>query len=74
MENITIDQIKCFQTLVDQGSFSQAAHQLNRAKSTVRYAIGQLELQLGFKVIDRSQYRPALTSEGKEFLEVIRCL
>lgn len=74
IDTITLDQIKCFQALIDTGSFTQAAQKLRRAKSAVRYAIGQLEDQLGFKVIDRSHYRPQLTREGKQFLDACNSL
>ncbi len=69
MYNISVDQIQCFKVLVEEGSFTQAALKLNRAKSAVRYAINNLEEQLGFKVIDRSSYRPRLTPQGESLLQ-----
>ncbi|SME94031.1 LysR family transcriptional regulator [Pseudobacteriovorax antillogorgiicola] len=69
MNAITLDQIKCFSVLSEEGSFTQSARRLYRAKSAVRYAIGQLEEQLGFALLDRSAYRPQLTAQGRQFLK-----
>lgn len=65
---ITIDQIKCFQAVIDTGSFTKASEKLMRAKSAVRYAVNNLEEQLGFRLLDREQYRPKLTAQGQAFL------
>ena len=66
--NITIDNIKCLLAIQETGSITQAANKLYRAKSAVIYAIQSLENQLGFKVLDKSKYRPTLTPKGQEFL------
>ena len=65
---ITIDQIQCIQAVVESGSFTKAAERLNRAKSAVIYAVKNLEEQLGFELLDRSQYRPKVTPKGEAFL------
>lgn len=65
---ITIDQIKCFQAVIEEGSFTKASERLMRAKSAVRYAVNNLEEQLGFKLLDRKSYRPQATSQGEAFL------
>ena len=68
MNQFTIDQIMCFQAVIDEGSFNRAAEKLHRAKSAVRYGVDKLEEQLGFPVLDRSSYRPSMTPQGEEFL------
>jgi DNA-binding transcriptional LysR family regulator len=65
---ITIDQIKCFQSVIEAGSFTKASEKLMRAKSAVRYAVNNLEEQLGFRLLDREQYRPKATAQGQAFL------
>jgi DNA-binding transcriptional LysR family regulator len=65
---ITIDQIICLRTVYEEGSISKAAEKLFRAKSAINYALNNLEEQLGFKVLDKSPYRPRLTPKGEEFL------
>ncbi len=66
---ITIEQIQCFHAVVEAGSFTKAAHHLNKAKSAVMYSINNLEEQLGFALMDRTHYRPKLTEKGAFFLE-----
>ncbi|OUR97789.1 hypothetical protein A9Q84_06205 [Halobacteriovorax marinus] len=65
---ITIDQIICLKTVYEEGSISKAADKLFRAKSAINYSLNNLEEQLGFKVLDKSAYRPKLTPKGEEFL------
>ena len=43
---ITVDQIQCFQTVVETGSFTKAAENLNRAKSAVIYSVKTLKNSL----------------------------
>ena len=69
MKDITLDQIKCFIALAEEGSFSQAAVKLHRAKSAVNYGINKLEDQLGFRLFDRQPYRPTLTPAGEKVLQ-----
>lgn len=65
---ITIDQIICLKTVYEEGSISKAAEKLFRAKSAINYSLNNLEEQLGFKVLDKSGYRPRLTPKGEEFI------
>ncbi|MFG1501403.1 LysR family transcriptional regulator [Halobacteriovorax sp. XZX-3] len=65
---ITIEQIKCLQALEKAGSFTKAASELAKAKSAVIYSINNLEEQVGFELVDRSSYRPQITTKGQEFL------
>ena len=69
MNHITIEQIQCLKTLIDEGSFSLAAQKKSKAKSAIIYSIKRLEDQLGFKVIERSGYKSKLTDKGRNFLE-----
>jgi DNA-binding transcriptional LysR family regulator len=66
---ITIEQIQCLKTVNDSGSINAASEQLNKAKSAVSYSINKLEEQLGFPLLDRSEYRIKLTPKGTAFLQ-----
>ena len=65
----TLDQLKVFLTVVEQGSFSAAARSLNRRQSVVSYTVANLEQQLGdLPLFDRSKRRPVLTEAGTAIL------
>ena len=68
MDSLTLDQIRLFLAIVDQGSFSKAAKKLNRAQSAVTYGIQKLEAQIGIPLFDRTAYRTALTEAGRTLL------
>lgn len=68
MDALTLDQIQIFLTVVDEGSFTEAAKKLNRARSAVTYGIQKLETQIGLPLFDRAAYRPTLTEAGRMLL------
>lgn len=59
------DQLHTFITVVKSGGFRAASETLHRTQPAVTAAVKQLEDQLGFKLFDRSQYRPTLTQRGQ---------
>ncbi len=66
---MNLDQLQVLNIIDKEGSFSKASEKLNKAKSAISYAMSNLEDELGLLLIDRSQYRPVLTSYGKQLLE-----
>ena len=65
----TLDQIKAFLAVVENGSFTAAARKLNRATSVISYAITNLEAQLGVALFERAgARRPRLTPAGQAIL------
>jgi len=68
MDALTLDQLRIFLAIVDAGSFSEAARQLNRAQSAVTYGIQKLEAQVGMQLFDRAAYRPTPTEAGQTLL------
>ena len=64
LDAVTIDQLRMLVAVVDAGSFTAAAKQVQRAQSAVSQAIQTLEFQLDLKLFDRSTRRPQLTPEG----------
>ncbi len=64
-----LEQLRVFQAVVDHGTFTEAARQLNKTVSTVSYTIANLETQLQVTLFDRSHKRPKLTTAGAEIYE-----
>ncbi|KMS55151.1 LysR family transcriptional regulator [Novosphingobium barchaimii LL02] len=65
----SLDHLRCFLAVVEEGSFNAAARKLGRAISVVSYAIAQLEAQLDVRLFDREgSRRPTLTEEGRALL------
>jgi DNA-binding transcriptional LysR family regulator len=68
MDALTLDQIKIFLAVVDEGSFSKAAIRLGRAQSAITYGIQKLEAQFELPLFDRNAYRASLTEAGSSLL------
>jgi DNA-binding transcriptional LysR family regulator len=69
----TLDQLRVFLTVVDEGSFAGAARRLGRATSVISYSIANLEAQLGVMLFDRAATRkPQLTEAGRTVLSEAR--
>jgi len=58
------DAMRAFVQVVDSGSYTQAALQLNRHKATVSQQVQQLEHQLGARLLTRTTRSVAPTPEG----------
>ena len=71
-DNLTLDQIRLFINVADEGSFSGAAKRLHRAQSAVSYGIANLESALACQLFDRSGRKPVLTPTGKSLLHDAR--
>ena len=71
----TLDQLRVFLAIVDEGSFAAAGRKLNRAVSVISYGIANLEAQLGLMLFERSGTRkPVLTVAGRAVLAEARAL
>ncbi len=65
----TLDQLRIFMAVAEQGSFGAAAAAMGRAVSAVSYGIAQLEAQLGLTLFAREgSRRPVLTAAGAGLL------
>ena len=71
----SLDHLRIFLAVVDEGSFNRAAHKLGRAISVVSYAISSLEAQLDVTLFDREgSRRPRLTEDGRALLAEARAV
>lgn len=62
----SLDHLRTFLAVVEEGSFNAAARKLGRAISVVSYAIAQLEADLDLRLFDREgSRRPRLTEAGQ---------
>ena len=69
----SLDQLRIFLAVVDQGSFTRAARSLGRAVSAISYGIANLETQLGIRLFDREgSRRPELTVAGQALISEAR--
>jgi len=60
-----------FATVVREGSFSRAAHELGITKQTISERIQKLETQLGVRLLERTTRRLRVTQSGADYYE--RC-
>jgi len=62
---VDLRQLLTFRTVVDKGSFSQAAEELEVSQPAVSFQIRALEERLGHRLLDRSGRRVRLTEAGE---------
>ncbi len=70
--HISLDQLRALDAVATQGTMARAAAALRKRPSALVYALGQLELQSGLSLLDRSGYRTVLSPAGESFLEEAR--
>lgn len=71
-QELQTDWLRCFVAVVDAGSLSSAAGEVNRSQSAVSMQIRKLEDALGHRVLDRGPKKLALTPEGQTLLGYAR--
>lgn len=67
MAEFTLQDLRCFDAVVREGSFQAAAVAVNRSHPAVFAAVAKLERQLGVPLLDRSGYRVRVTVAGDPF-------
>lgn len=71
----SLDHLRIFLAVVDEGSFGGAARQLGRPVSVISYAIAQIELQLDVALFERKGSRkPVLTRQGRALLAEVHTI
>jgi len=71
---LSLEAIEMVDAIHRHGSFAGAAEQLYRVPSTISYAVGKLEEQLGMPLFERRGPRVSLTPAGAEMLKEGRWL
>lgn len=74
LDRLTLDQMRVFVAVAEEGSFRAAAARLRRVQSAISHAVAALEAELGVQVFDRGARRPTLTAEGQAMLGDARAL
>jgi DNA-binding transcriptional LysR family regulator len=64
----TLDAWEIFETVVQLEGFAPAAKKLNRSQSTISYAIGRLQEQLGIQLFEIHGRKAQLTEVGRVLL------
>lgn len=70
----TLDELLALRTVVDTGSITAAAEQLDQTVSGISRALRRLEDKLGTTLLNRTTRRLSLTDEGHAFLERARAI
>lgn len=70
----TLDELLAFRTVVDTGSISAAAAQLEQTSSGISRALSRLEQKLNTTLMRRTTRRLELTEEGQLFLARARAI
>lgn len=68
LSGLSLEQLRTFAAVVDEGSFSGAGRRLRRGQSAITYLVQRLEDQVGAPLFDRSGYRARLTDAGRALL------
>lgn len=64
----TLEQWVVLQTVIEQGSYAQAALVLNRSQSSVSYALSGLQERLGLSLLEIHGRKAVLTEQGRALL------
>ena len=63
----TLSRMRCFLKVVDAGGFSAAARELGRSKALVSKYVGELEDELGARLLNRTTRQISMTEVGHAF-------
>jgi DNA-binding transcriptional LysR family regulator len=69
-----LEDMHVFVRIVEAGSITKAAGQLNLAKSAVSKRLGDLETRLGSKLINRTTRASSLTDAGNQYYQRVKLL
>ena len=69
MRSLNLDQLRALAKVVELGSFSAAARQLNLTQPAVSLQIRELERRFGVQLIERVGKRAHATAPGRDLVE-----
>lgn len=70
--SMTLKHLAAFESSVDQGSFTKAAHKLGTTQPSISRHIASLERLLGVALFTRLYHRVELTAAGQEFYDAVK--
>jgi len=68
LDGVSLDQLRTFIAVAEEGNFSAAGRRLRRAQSVVSQTLANLEGQIGVKLFERSGRGATLTDQGHALL------
>lgn len=74
LDAVTLNQLRAFVGVCDQGSFSGAARKLRRAQSAISHAIQALESAFDIELFERNARKAQLTAAGRSLLPDARAV
>lgn len=72
--NVSLKQLRGFDAVAREGSFTRAAQQLFLSQSALSALIRSLESELGLRLLDRTTRRSELTEAGRELMPAVQRL
>ncbi|XOV86525.1 MAG: LysR family transcriptional regulator [Pseudomonadota bacterium] len=69
--NINLKSLECFRTIINTGSATAAARQLNITQPAVSRLLGQLESRIGFQLFHRAKGRLIPTDEALAYFKEV---
>src|ERR1700745_2974951 len=74
MRSLSLDQLRAFVEVVERGSFTAAAKELNLTQPAVTHQVQELERRFKVALVERSGKRAYLTQAGEKLIEHARNL
>jgi DNA-binding transcriptional LysR family regulator len=65
MLNISLDQLRALQAVIEHGGYAKAAEKLSRSQSSVSYQVARLQQQLDMQLLDIVGRKAELTANGE---------
>ncbi|CAN5511583.1 LysR family transcriptional regulator [soil metagenome] len=70
--NLSLKQLRAFLAVADSGSFTEAARRLNVTQSALSLLVKDMESEIGFKLLNRTTRKVALSDAGREFHPMVQ--
>jgi DNA-binding transcriptional LysR family regulator len=74
MRGLNLDQLRAFVELIERGSFTAAARELNLTQPAVTHQVQELERRFKVTLVERFGKHVYLTQAGEKLIEHARCL
>lgn len=71
MDALDLKYLITYKTILESGSFMNAAHKLNYTQSTITFQMHQLEKELSVKLFEKIGRKMTVTQAGRDFLPYV---